>query len=69
MIGEPHPISTGLLIDFTSRTVRGTERQGPYPFDDQLRTSPEESPRLWAMCSRGLPGPAGSQPDWPLTKA
>ena len=34
---KPHPISTGLLINFTSRTVRGTERQGPYLFDDQLQ--------------------------------
>jgi hypothetical protein len=34
---KPQPISTGLLINFTSRTVRGTERQGPYLFDDQLQ--------------------------------
>ena len=34
---KPHPISTGLLINFTARTVRGTERQGPYLFDDQLQ--------------------------------
>ena len=26
---KPHPISTGLLVNFTSRTVRGTARQGP----------------------------------------
>jgi hypothetical protein len=34
---KPQPISTGLLINFTSRTVRGTERQGPYLFYDQLQ--------------------------------
>ena len=34
---KPHPISTGLLVNFTSRTFRGTARQGPYLFDDQLQ--------------------------------
>ena len=34
---KPHPLSMGLIVNFTSRTVRGAARQGPYLFDDQLQ--------------------------------
>jgi hypothetical protein len=33
---EPEPISMGLIVKFTARTVQGTARWGPYLFDDQL---------------------------------
>jgi hypothetical protein len=34
---KPHPLSMGLIVDFTTRTAHGTTRQGPYLFDDQLQ--------------------------------
>ena len=33
---EPEPISMGLIVNFTKRTVQGTARWGPWLFDDQL---------------------------------
>ena len=33
---EPEPISMGLIVNFTKRTVQGTGRWGPWLFDDQL---------------------------------
>jgi hypothetical protein len=33
---EPAPVSMGLIVNFTSRTVQGSARWGPYLFDDQL---------------------------------
>jgi hypothetical protein len=34
---EPDPISMGLIVNFTNRTVQGASRRGPYLFDDQLQ--------------------------------
>ena len=34
---KPYPLSMGLIVDFTTRTVHGTARQRPYVFDDQLQ--------------------------------
>ena len=34
---KPHPLSMGLIVNFTTRTVDGTARQRPYIFDDQLQ--------------------------------
>jgi hypothetical protein len=34
---KPHPLSMGLIVNFTTRTVDGTARQRPYLFDDQLQ--------------------------------
>jgi hypothetical protein len=34
---EPDPVSMGLIVNFTTRTVQGTARWGPYLFDDQLQ--------------------------------
>jgi hypothetical protein len=34
---EPEPVSMGLIVNFTARTVQGTARWGPYLFDDQLQ--------------------------------
>ena len=34
---KPHPLSMGLIVNFTTRTVDGTARQRPYVFDDQLQ--------------------------------
>jgi hypothetical protein len=34
---EPDPVSMGLIVNFTARTVKGTARWGPYLFDDQLQ--------------------------------
>jgi hypothetical protein len=33
---NPDPISMGLIVNFTTRTVQGTARWGPYLFDDQI---------------------------------
>jgi len=33
----PDPISMGLIVNFTNRTVQGTSHRGPYLFDDQLQ--------------------------------
>ena len=33
---EPEPISMGLIVNFTNRTVQGTSRRGRYLFDDLL---------------------------------
>jgi hypothetical protein len=33
---EPDPISMGLIVSFTNRTVKGTARWGPYLFDDEI---------------------------------
>jgi hypothetical protein len=35
--GHPDPVSMGLIVNFTARTVQGTARWGPYLFDDQLQ--------------------------------
>ena len=34
---KPYPLSMGLIVNFTTRTVVGTARQRPYVFDDQLQ--------------------------------
>jgi len=34
---KPHPLSMDLIVNFTTRTVQGTARGGPYLFDDQLQ--------------------------------
>src|SRR4029079_14646018 len=34
---KPHPLSIGLIVNITTRTVNGTARQRPYIFDDQLQ--------------------------------
>ena len=34
---KPYPLSMGLIVNFTTRTVDGTGRQRPYLFDDQLQ--------------------------------
>ena len=34
---KPYPLSMGLIVNFTTRTVDGTARQRPYVFDDQLQ--------------------------------
>jgi hypothetical protein len=34
---DPDPVSMGLIVNFTNRTVQGTSRWGPYLFDDQLQ--------------------------------
>ena len=34
---EPDPVSMGLIVNFTNRTVQGASRWGPYLFDDQLQ--------------------------------
>ena len=34
---EPDPVSMGLVVNFTNRTVQGASRWGPYLFDDQLQ--------------------------------
>ena len=34
---KPYPLSMGLIVNFTTRTVAGTARQRPYVFDDQLQ--------------------------------
>ena len=34
---NPDPVSMGLIVNFTNRTVQGTSRWGPYLFDDQLQ--------------------------------
>jgi hypothetical protein len=34
---EPEPVSMGLFVNFTTRTVQGTARWGPYLFDDKLQ--------------------------------
>ncbi len=34
---KPYPLSMGLIVNFTTRTVDGTGRQRPYVFDDQLQ--------------------------------
>jgi len=33
---EPDPISMGFIVNFTTRTIQGTARWGPYLFDDQI---------------------------------
>jgi hypothetical protein len=33
---EPDPVSMGLVVNFTTRTVQGASRWRPYLFDDQL---------------------------------
>jgi hypothetical protein len=34
---DPDPVSMGLIVNFTARTVQGTARWGPYLFDDKLQ--------------------------------
>ena len=34
---KPYPLSMGLIVNFTTRTIDGTGRQRPYVFDDQLQ--------------------------------
>ena len=34
---KPQPLSMGLIVNFTTRTIDGTGRQRPYVFDDQLQ--------------------------------
>jgi hypothetical protein len=34
---DPDPVSMGLIVNFTTRTVQGTSRWGPHLFDDQLQ--------------------------------
>jgi hypothetical protein len=34
---DPDPISTGIVVNLTTRTLKGTTRWGPYLFDDQLQ--------------------------------
>ena len=34
---KPDPLSMGLIVNFTTRTVVGNARQRPYVFDDQLQ--------------------------------
>jgi hypothetical protein len=34
---DPDPVSMGLVVNFTTRTVQGASRWGPYLFDDQLQ--------------------------------
>jgi hypothetical protein len=34
---EPDPVAMGLVVNFTTRTVQGASRWGPYLFDDQLQ--------------------------------
>jgi hypothetical protein len=33
---DPDPISMGLIVNFTNRTVKGTARWGPYLFDNEI---------------------------------
>jgi hypothetical protein len=33
---DPDPISTGLIVNFMNRTVKGTARWGPFLFDDEI---------------------------------
>jgi hypothetical protein len=33
---SPDPVSMGFIVNFTTRTVQGTARWGPYLFDDQI---------------------------------
>jgi hypothetical protein len=42
---EPDPVSMGLIVNFTTRTVQGTARWGPYLFDDPLQITEWIGPR------------------------